>query len=517
MAWIRTGTVAVNNGSATVVGTGTNWRAQDLIGQGFDGPDGRTYEIIDVPANGQMTLATPYLGASATGQPYQIQPFRGAVGDLLAATNSLLGSFASVRDGIGAGLFPDGSAATPAYRFTNDQDTGIYRAGNNIFGIATGGSGRVFVDSSGNLGVSSSTPRGNLGIASNVTSESTVSLHLGYSPIDFYGFRIANTNTPSSTAAGRLVFQRGTGAAWVDAVTISNSGNLGIGIASPQAPLHAHGAAEALRLSTSAVRGNGGLFQTFHDASGRKGYVGYGASDDTMFVANEVDAPLFFITNNAVRLAVSNSSTGPGLDNAYNLGAVSARWATIFATTSTINTSDEREKRWRGELNAAELRAAKRIIGELGIYQWNDAVAEKGEHGARLHFGVRAQRAFQIMEEEGLEWQRYAWACHDQWEEQTEPVMAEVTVPKTRKAMRPSTLIDPATGQPAMVEVDEAYEETEMQPTGETRVTLEAGDRYGVRPDQLAFWLIAAQAAMQADLEGSIAILEARLASLEAA
>lgn len=208
-------------------------------------------------------------------------------------------------------------------------------------------------------------------------------------------------------------------------------------------------------------------------------------------------------------LAANGSSFRPNTDNVTALGNGSFRFTTIFATTGTINTSDEREKRWRGELNAAELCAAKRIIGELGIYQWNDAVAEKGGHGARLHFGVRAQRAFQIMEEEGLDWGRYAWACYDQWEEQTEPVFEEVTVTKTRKVMRPSTLIDPATGQPAMVEVDEAYEETETQPTGETRVTLAAGDRYGVRPDQLAFWLIAAQAEMQAELEARIAALEA--------
>lgn len=40
---------------------------------------------------------------------------------------------------------PDGAAGTPAIRFSNDQDTGIYREGADSLGIATGGSNRVTV------------------------------------------------------------------------------------------------------------------------------------------------------------------------------------------------------------------------------------------------------------------------------------------------------------------------------------------------------------------------------------
>lgn len=145
----------------------------------------------------------------------------------------------------------------------------------------------------------------------------------------------------------------------------------------------------------------------------------------------------------------------PQTDGSQNIGGASARWGTVFATTSTINTSDEREKHWIGPLSEAELRAAKRIIQELGLYQWLSAIAEKGEDGARLHYGVRAQRAMAIMESEGLDWRRYAWACHDVWEE------------------------SPMNGG--------------------------AGDRYGIRETQLLFWLVSAQ-------EQRLLALEARLA-----
>lgn len=474
MSWYKTGTVAINNAGTTVTGTGTAWVDNVDVGEGIRLPDGRTYEITGVVSNTSLTIGEPYLGTNTSGQPYAIQPFRGRTAGLTARASELLDSFQTVRDGIGAGLFPDGSATVPAFRFTADQDTGIYRLGANRLAIATAGVARARFFDDGSIAFGGATPQGDITVGTTLTTETTKSIHIGYSEVPFYGFRILNTNNPSETAAGRFRIQRGTGTAWADAITVSNLGFLGVGLAAPEAPLHVFGSAGVFRLSTSGERGTGALFQSFHDAAGRKGYLGYGASDDTFFVANETNAPIQFLTNSVSRFSITNSAVTPGADATYNLGATSLRWATVFAATGTINTSDEREKTWRGALTADELRAAKRIIAELGVYQWNDAIAEKGAGNARLHFGVRAQQAFAIMEDEGLDWTRYAWCCHDEWGEQTEP------------------------------ELDE-----DGEPTGETIVTVEAGDRYGIRPDQLAFWLIAAQAAMQADLEARLAALEA--------
>ena len=41
MAWYRTGTVTVTNGSATVTGAGTDFVSNTQIGECFLGPDGR--------------------------------------------------------------------------------------------------------------------------------------------------------------------------------------------------------------------------------------------------------------------------------------------------------------------------------------------------------------------------------------------------------------------------------------------------------------------------------------------
>src|SRR3546814_13315288 len=83
--------------------------------------------------------------------------------------------------------------------------------------------------------------------------------------------------------------------------------------------------------------------------------------------------------------AFSPSVFRAGVDNAASLGTASIRWTLVYAASSTINTSDEREKTWRGAPTAAELAAAKRIVAELGFFQWNEAIAEKGAATARHH------------------------------------------------------------------------------------------------------------------------------------
>jgi hypothetical protein len=92
----------------------------------------------------------------------------------------------------------------------------------------------------------------------------------------------------------------------------------------------------------------------------------------------------------------------PAIDNARSSGEGSYRWTVVYAQTGTINTSDEREKTWRSAPTSAEIAAANDIFAELGFYQWNDAIAEKGASEARLHFGARAQRVWTIMVSHGL-------------------------------------------------------------------------------------------------------------------
>ena len=88
---------------------------------------------------------------------------------------------------------------------------------------------------------------------------------------------------------------------------IETSGNFGIGTASPAVRLQVKSSAEAFRIEGTTVRGSGNIFASFHDPSGRKGYWGYGASDDNLYIANEMNAAMLFLTNAAVRATIDSS------------------------------------------------------------------------------------------------------------------------------------------------------------------------------------------------------------------
>ncbi len=180
-----------------------------------------------------------------------------------------------------------------------------------------------------------------------------------------------------------------------------------------------------------------------------------------------------------------NGNLLPGADGTQYLGGASNRFHTLYAITGTINTSDERDKKWMGGLTPAHMKAARRIAREVGLFQWLADIKEKGDSVARVHCGVRAQQVVRIMVEEGLETDpagrkkpsfRHAFLCYDEWEDRFEPVMVEVTKPAVGKE-----------GKRGYVP-----ERTEKLNSGKKVRVLKAGNRFGVRPDQLAMFCVAA-------------------------
>jgi len=137
--WHRDGTVDVTNGSTTVTGTGTNFNGAIRVGDAAHLPDGRSYEITGVVSDTEITIATGYLGSTATGQDYAVQPTRGILQDFNDSALSLLSTVQGYVDGPLSGLFGDGTVGTPGVGFSSDTDTGFYRPGSNQLAAATGG------------------------------------------------------------------------------------------------------------------------------------------------------------------------------------------------------------------------------------------------------------------------------------------------------------------------------------------------------------------------------------------
>ena len=299
---------------------------------------------------------------------------------------------------------PDGSASAPTLTNDGDTNTGIFFPAADTVGIATGGTERARVDSSGNLGLGVtpatwSTPAFNFGsnavgslsvIGVTTTLGNNINFNGGYKYTTTAAvgvYQISNNshiwyNAPSGTAGNAITFTQ--------AMTLNASGNLGVGLTDPSA----YGSSVRLQLyrtsfpelcfaddatpsATAAPRISGGnaemRFSTNGserariDSSGRL-LVGKTSAGDTV-LGTQIGGD-GYIT--ATRSDSTNANT---TYHVYSTAAGAYRFyvgmaGTVFATSTTISAiSDIRFKENVRDLNVglAEVMALK-----PRLYDWKE-------------------------------------------------------------------------------------------------------------------------------------------------
>ena len=151
-----------------------------------------------------------------------------------------------------------GTAAAPGIAFDGDPNTGIYRPGADQLAISAGGTGRLFIDASGNVGLGTSSPShlmhmyGSdpvLAVTQNpaISGNSGILLTAAGAGSAFVNFRNV-TQVWHSSAGGSLFI--GNGDRSTTYATISASGNVGINTTAPKTTLDCNG---QLSISNSAI------------------------------------------------------------------------------------------------------------------------------------------------------------------------------------------------------------------------------------------------------------------------
>jgi len=127
-----------------------------------------------------------------------------------------------------------GSAGSPSLFISGDTNTGIYSPGADQVAISTNGTGRLFVNASGNIGVSEASPLQPLHVAGNIyTANDYMSRNGG-------GIFLSGSGSYATgmfNSSGALVFKTGD----VERLRIDSSGRLGLGTSSPNSLLHIAG------------------------------------------------------------------------------------------------------------------------------------------------------------------------------------------------------------------------------------------------------------------------------------
>jgi hypothetical protein len=176
-----------------------------------------------------------------------------------AGSTAFFGVVLAGADYIFAGTnFPDGSVTTPSITFANDLDSGFYRTGSGELAYTSNGAFRLKIDSSGRLGVGTSSPSTRLHVlqdtnAAQLRIESTSSGNRAQGTFinahSQWDVGVAGGTTGQFLIAtatenvGLGIYTRETGQAQSEKVTITSAGRVGVGTTSPNRQLVVNGGA----------------------------------------------------------------------------------------------------------------------------------------------------------------------------------------------------------------------------------------------------------------------------------
>lgn len=217
--------------------------------------------------------------------------------------------------------FAGGSAASPSIYHSGDENCGIFFPGNDIVAISTAGSERVRVDTSGNVGIGTSSPatfNSKLVVADGVVGGYSFMSIVNNSTDQFLKLGINSNNAQIAWDDGdglNMGTMTNTNSNAIDNIymRIDSSGNVGIGTASP----NSYAGYTSLTLNNATT---GGLIDFEYNGT----ILGEIFNNTSSFnIAALSTYPLIFKTNSTERIRIDSSgNVGIGIAPSYRFHCV---------------------------------------------------------------------------------------------------------------------------------------------------------------------------------------------------
>jgi hypothetical protein len=325
-------------------------------------------------------------------------------------------------------LCPNNSAANILFGDPDDNNVGSIQYGHdtNYMAFATNASEAMRIDSSGNVGIGTTTMDAPLNVNS---GSGNLTLHLESTDASCNLTQADNSgSTNIASNGGSLIIITGgsggtPGTGGSEAMRIDSSGKVLIGTTDTDPSNNTSG--EGVAIHNDSIRvartngdslllnrmGTDGAITIFKKDGSTVGSIGCEGQHIHIIGSGSSPRGLKFVTNLYVRPCQSDGTVS---DNQYDLGTSSARFNDAYIANGVTTTSDRNEKQDIEELSEAEQRVAVACKGLLRKFRWKSAVEEKGDD-ARIHFGIMAQDLKAAFEAEGLDAGRYAMFMYDEW------------------------------------------------------------------------------------------------------
>jgi hypothetical protein len=248
---------------------------------------------------------------------------------------------------------PLGSAASPTLRFSGDANSGLYSPGADQVAVSTGGTGRLFVDASGRVGVGATPSIYRLDVGGNGirTRESDDSSALVLGTYDAGGYVYISSDKIGTGSYQPLVFSTGGS----ERLRVTSAGLVGIGSSDPTSGTSSYyddlvvknatsGTGAGITIQSNSTNGFSGLNLRKADGTDLGKFVA-GSSDGKLYIETAGLAAITIDSSQRVGIGTASpnlntSGTAVHVSNASSGNAAITRYTTGDTGTAATDGLD---------------------------------------------------------------------------------------------------------------------------------------------------------------------------------